>query len=203
MRNNSVDESGKEGRRLCRKRRWTQFYRSNLGGVLAGGMDEKEAPCIGGIEDGRADTLAVPSVPLPAWLNLQNRQAGVVAGIHGQGTTMVVELFGQIAQAKPVRGDVFHDGGGKEAAIGNMDGDILERHARMVPLLGSVRPVIARYPGFCHRCDVAAGQAQGHPLEPAQQPLHGAGDFGKRSGEGGEVHSVGSVHGPLGREARR
>lgn len=46
------------------------FFRAKSGCVLAGGMDEKKAPCIGGIEDGRADALAAPSVLLPAWLNL-------------------------------------------------------------------------------------------------------------------------------------
>ena len=38
--------------------------------ALAGSVDEKEAPCIGGIEDDSANGLAVPSIALPAWLDL-------------------------------------------------------------------------------------------------------------------------------------
>ena len=52
-------------------------WRRDSGSLLTCCMDEKESPCLGDVDDGRADGLAVPTVFLPAWLNLQDRQAGV------------------------------------------------------------------------------------------------------------------------------
>ncbi len=168
----------------------------DLGAILTGSMHKKETPGVGGIEDGRADGLAVPSGLLPAWGYVEYRQAGVVTGKNRQLPRMIVELFGEIAQADSGRGDIAQGGSGKEAAVCDMYGDVIKRDAWMAPLIGTARPLSIRCSGAAHHRTWIAGHRTQNPLRPAHQLEECAGDTC------GWIDVFGEVHGGCYAQAR-
>ena len=85
------------------------------------GVDEKKFPCFRSVENRSADGFTLPAGAFPFRLDVQYRYPGIIAGKNCQLPGAAVELFREIAQTDAAKRDVINQGGGKKAAIGNLD----------------------------------------------------------------------------------
>ena len=94
-------------------------------------MDKKQLPGFGNVEHLGADGFTVPSCSLPARGDVEYRQSRVVAGKDRQLIRTTIKLFGKIAQADAVGGDIVDCCGCKQTTVGDVDLRVFQRDARM------------------------------------------------------------------------
>ena len=98
-------------------------------------MREKEPPGGRDIHNGSTDGFAVPVVGVPARRNMEDGDAGIIAGENGQLLGTQVEVFGEIAQADALGRNVVNPCGGGNATISHLDGGVNQLDAAMLPFI--------------------------------------------------------------------
>ena len=77
---------------------WHGIVGKGSGIHTAGGLGKKKFPGFRGVENSGADSFSIPAGIFPLWLDVQDRDPGIVIGENGQLSGAPVQLFWEITQ---------------------------------------------------------------------------------------------------------